>query len=497
MLLIALLVAVAGALIRLGILTRGGGLLGSDAYDDGVYYAAADALVHGRIPYRDFLLLQPPGVVLALSPFAALGAVLGDPVGVATARLAFIALGGVNCALVALILRRYGATAALVGGGFAAVFFPLAYSEHSTLLEPVATFAALVALLLLPAARAGSPRAALGMGVAVGCAMDVRIWFVVPAAILVVAARRRWWALLGAGAALAAAYVPFLIADPASTVRQVLIDQLGRPRVHVTVLQRIDAITGAPTLPAVPGALVSPTDLLGLVLLAALGVAAWTAWRRGERMWVVLLVAGVAVLEASPSWFLRYAALTAPVIALIVGLAVATLLGRVRRALRPAGALAALVIVGALSWQGDTATVAVPEPLDLAPAVAAIPGCVLADDPATLAALGVLSRDLESGCRVRVDPTGYTYDRDATFVAGRRVARGHNPRWQADIVGYLESGAAFLQVRHDLGLDVEQRQAPPDHRQLVVAEPARIRIGGPHGAHSPFLPARARHGAQG
>ena len=37
---------------------RGGGLFGFGNYDDGVYYAAATGLVHGRLPYLDFLLLH-------------------------------------------------------------------------------------------------------------------------------------------------------------------------------------------------------------------------------------------------------------------------------------------------------------------------------------------------------------------------------------------------------------------------------------------------------
>ena len=48
-------------------------MLGDNGYDDGVHYAAAASLIHGRLPYRDFLFLQPPAMVLAASPFAWLG----------------------------------------------------------------------------------------------------------------------------------------------------------------------------------------------------------------------------------------------------------------------------------------------------------------------------------------------------------------------------------------------------------------------------------------
>ncbi len=35
-----------------------------DGYDDGVYLGAAIRFVNGVLPYRDFALLHPPGIVL-------------------------------------------------------------------------------------------------------------------------------------------------------------------------------------------------------------------------------------------------------------------------------------------------------------------------------------------------------------------------------------------------------------------------------------------------
>ena len=64
---------------RLIPLLRGGGLHAMGNYDDGVHYASAMGLVHGLLPYRDFLLLHPPGVPLLLTPFAGLAEVLGEP----------------------------------------------------------------------------------------------------------------------------------------------------------------------------------------------------------------------------------------------------------------------------------------------------------------------------------------------------------------------------------------------------------------------------------
>jgi len=70
----ALLIAGLAFALRFGIaLFSNGGLGGLYGYDAGVYYGAADALIHGRVPYRDFILLHPPLLMLVLTPFAALG----------------------------------------------------------------------------------------------------------------------------------------------------------------------------------------------------------------------------------------------------------------------------------------------------------------------------------------------------------------------------------------------------------------------------------------
>ena len=72
---------------------RGAGLDGYLGYDDGVYFSSAVALVHGFLPYRDFLLLHPPGLQLLPAPIAALAAVTDDPAACRPQRQAFTAQG--------------------------------------------------------------------------------------------------------------------------------------------------------------------------------------------------------------------------------------------------------------------------------------------------------------------------------------------------------------------------------------------------------------------
>src|SRR5580704_13671726 len=53
-------------------LLRAGGLHALLEYDDGVWFGSTLRMVDGAIPYRDFVLDQPPLVPLLLSPVALL-----------------------------------------------------------------------------------------------------------------------------------------------------------------------------------------------------------------------------------------------------------------------------------------------------------------------------------------------------------------------------------------------------------------------------------------
>src|SRR3954463_9184722 len=81
--------------------------LGVLEYDDGVYYAAAKALAHGLVPYRDFTIVHPPLTTVLLVPFAALGGWLGDPVGLAAARVAVVVIAITNILMVHRLVRRW------------------------------------------------------------------------------------------------------------------------------------------------------------------------------------------------------------------------------------------------------------------------------------------------------------------------------------------------------------------------------------------------------
>ena len=145
-------VGVVAFLVRFAMVLRGGGLDGNYGYDNGVYFAAATALVHGRMPYADFVLLHPPGT-LALAPFAGAGHLTHDSVGFEAARVGWMLPRG-YAMLVVRAARHWGAVAAVAGGLFYALWTPAALTEMQTRLEPLVTLGLLLALGVLLRPRA-------------------------------------------------------------------------------------------------------------------------------------------------------------------------------------------------------------------------------------------------------------------------------------------------------------------------------------------------------
>jgi alpha-1,2-mannosyltransferase len=373
-----------------------------------------------------------------------------------------------------VVCRRYGMMAAIVGGGTYAVFFPAVYGERSTLLEPLGTFALLVAILITRH-RWARPRLAVFLaGLPLGFAVCTKLWYLVPAIVLAAFLGRRA-ALLLAGIAAAAVVIclPFFIADPGAMAREVVADQLGRPAIALwTPYRRLESMLGILHLAPPTATTDRETVLLfAVAVAAAVGAVALAFTIRGARLFPVLVLTTAAVVLASPSYFPHYGMLVAAPLAACAGLATA----RVARLLpqRPLKLLLAVLALGGVvagNLGGDSIEVSRPVPAArLTPVVARVHGCVTSDDPGVLAAVDVLSRDLRAGCEVWPDVTGYTYDRDDGRVNGVYIHRPDNARWQRDLLAYLTSGAAVIPHRKGTGFSAETRAALHRGGALVTA----------------------------
>ena len=473
---------------------RGGGLSATNGYDDGVYYAAATSFVHGQLPYRDYVLLHPPGSVLLLAPFALLARLTSDSTGFETARVGFMVLGAVNARLVMLIGRRINARVAVVAGLFYALFFPAVFVARTISLEELGTSTSLIALVLVfrVGGQIAPPIPALvAAGAALGLGTTVKIWGVVPLLVIVVwlAVTAGWGpatrVLAGAVGAMIVICLPFYLQAPTAMFRYVVGDQIGRPSSGGSVWSRLRDITGVrplvsswPTGPAYA--------LLAVAVLLALAATAAALRRPDSRLFAALLIGGVALLLVSPSFFDHYAGFVAAPGALVVATAAdripssrslsvrsqvtgGTVTGLTSTGVIVTGVMAVVVILlaapGILRPQGTHV------PRALAAAARELPGCVKADDPTVLVLIDAQSRDLRRHCQVWVDVTGITYDTaHGHHPDNGRRQREADPTWQRRIMAYLRSGTATIVSRSDTDLT-------PVNHAAIERLPVIVRAG--------------------
>jgi hypothetical protein len=471
--------AVAGALALTVRWSLGGGLVGLrgyHGYDEGVYFASALSLSHGLVPYRDFLFLHPPGITLALLPFAALTRWTSDSTAFMAARVAFMLVGAASTVLVTRIALRWGVRAAAVAGGLYGLSYAAANAEYATMLEPVGTVCLLAAVLaLLRSGERGSRGWELAGGALLGLSLVVKIWDVVPALVVlgwVWTGRGRAGAVRTALAAAASATVvlaPFAVLAPGRMLRYVVLDQLGRAPGPATMTDRLGGLSGADaTSTLLPAASVTALLVASLVVGALCAGLAWTH-RRG-RLWVVLLAAELAVLLASPSYFPHYAAFCAPALALVVAAGTSTV--RLTPALATSAAAAAALCLATAVMLARPVT---PFPADRVRAQLPDSGCIRSDSPAALVLLDQASRTLASGCRLPVDLSGQTYDVGDRDRQGRPVPRTQNLAWQRAAVHYLTSGSATVLVRGvGNGFDAATRAALGRMRVVEHVDGVRV-----------------------
>jgi alpha-1,2-mannosyltransferase len=479
----AIAIAAIAFVIRLVPVLRGGGLFGLGNYDDGVYYAAATGLAHGLLPYRDFLLLHPPGMPVLLAPFALAAQVTSDPYGFAAARVACMVLGAINAVLIWKILKPVGAAAALFGGLSYAVFYPAVYSDKSTLLECPATTALLIAILLLqPLINSSSiPHWKIFVaGALVGLTISIKIWGFVTLAIVLIwlLLIRRWRAavqvLIGSAASAALICLPFFVVAPTAMWNQIVRDQLFRGEGGGrSILDRLDQMAGLGIVERPYPAAITVIAVAALLCCAAL------AWRYREARLPVLLMLGQGVfLLMTPTWFKHFAGFTAAPVTLTVGAAIGGLIVLVRA--KPAQIIVGLLVAGALVVYGSgwsTTTFGRRFPQEFRTNAASAPGCVTSDDATTLVVSNTLSRNLNHGCRFVADLGGHSHDLAA--AAGVKVSRNRNVEFQAFSLDYLRTGSITILIKYSGGRGFNARTTAVLDQWRLLARSGRYEVRQP------------------
>ena len=254
-------------------------------YDEGVYVTGAMMLSKGLLPYRDYVLLHPPGMLLFLFPWT-----LGGPAFALTAaRTVACFVGATNATLMA---RLVGGRAALPVALLWVVWPDLVASEHGAFLEPLMTCTGLGALVLLKSAP-GVQRVTWA-GMMCGACLLVKSWGGLWCLMAFLACpgpmRRRL--VLSAVATVVVVLFPFLVAGGQEMISELFIVHVGRPpdgdlsrgvRLEQMFLAR-NPIPGVLTVLAIPIVLIrggpGRIALVGFGLLSVMFLAIAAYWNQ-------------------------------------------------------------------------------------------------------------------------------------------------------------------------------------------------------------------------
>jgi hypothetical protein len=319
--------------------TRPGFLLGVTEYDDGPYFGSAVRLVHGSLPYRDFILVQPPGITLLMSPAGLVTYWTGTAWGLAIGRILTVLAGAAAVALAGILVRHRGLLAVLLTCGIVAVYSDGVAAAHTVLVEPwlvLFCLAGAVAVFDGDRITASTKRLAWG-GVLFGFAGAVEAWAIVP--VLVLAAfclpqiKRAAIYVGGVAAGFVIPVLPFAIAGPSQFYRSLITAQVGyrAHAVRVGVLLRLRNMIGLPYALGWSKSLL----LLAVLVLVIFVVVAWAAaivvtqqpppvldWFAAVTTMLI-----VAMFLWPPQFHYHFTEFLAPFMALTLALPVARLFG--------------------------------------------------------------------------------------------------------------------------------------------------------------------------
>ena len=440
------LVIIITTLVALGLrvyyqYTRPGFLLGVTEYDDGPYFGSAVRLVHGSLPYKDFILVQPPGITLLMSPVGLVTYWTGTAWGLAIGRILTVLAGTAGVALAGLLVRHRGPLAALLTCGIMAVYSDGVAAAHTVLVEPwlvLFCLAGAVAVFDGDRITASTRRLAWG-GVLLGFAGAVEAWAIVP--VLVLAAlclphiKRAGILIGGVAAGFVIPVLPFAIAGPSQFYRSLITAQVGyrAHAVRVGILLRLRNMIGFPYALGWSKSLLLLAVLALVVFVLVTQAAAIVVTRQPQPPldWFATISAVliVGMFLWPPQFHYHFAEFLSPFMALTLALPVSRLLGGAQpdggvavtwprtsgpKAARQAGlaitavAAVALALVAAFQFRFESAIPRVIGPIPATIDRLVPPGaCVLTDQVSvTLAANRFVSTD--PSCPKMVDSLGST-----------------------------------------------------------------------------------------
>jgi hypothetical protein len=443
-------VILAATLLALGLrgfqIFRSGHLLGVGDYDDGADFGSALRLIHGVLPYRDFIIVQPPGSTLLMTPAAAVSSFAGTAWAIAAGRILTALASAAAVVLGGLLVRHRGVFATIVTCGLIAIYPGSVQAAHTVLLEPWLTvfcLAGTVAVFDRDRLTASGRRLAWG-GAALGFAGAVKVWAIIPVAVIVVVcmtgpgrAGRLARFLGGVAAGFLIPVIPFAALAPGRFYDSVVVAQLVRTGARTSLAFRLQYLTGLAAWD-LGTVLLLVVAIALIVIVAGTMTAAWLVTRQRpptlEWFGVATAALVVAAFLIPDDFYYHYPAFLAPFLAMALALPAGRLLDGWRaRAARRAGpaagagraagagpgvwlpraaaALAALAVLVLPFAAGGAESSPTPTYASALPALERVipPGSCVATDEASLLISADRFYSSVPGCPVLVDGTGTSY----------------------------------------------------------------------------------------
>jgi hypothetical protein len=332
--------------LRIYILSRPGYLLGVTEYDDGPYFGSAVRLVDGVLPYRHFVLVQPSGITLLMTPAALIAKVIGTAGGMVIGRILTVLASTAAVVLGGLLVRHRGLLAVIVCCGIIAVYPDSVLTARTVLVEPWLVLFCLAGLLAVfdGDRPTSSRRRLLWGGVLFGFAGAVEAWAIVPVLVVIgvlLVSRLFKRAALYAGGVAAGflvPVVPFAALAPRGFYDSLVTAQIG-PRKDVArapLQMRLQQMTGLFTTHGASHALVEGVVIAIICLVVGSMVCASLLTRRPppalEWFGVVTTVLVVVMFLWPPQFHYHFPTFLAPFLALAVALPLSRLVTAVRQA---------------------------------------------------------------------------------------------------------------------------------------------------------------------
>jgi hypothetical protein len=415
---IACTAALAGAL-RFYQLARHGYLFGITQYDDGVYFGSAVRFAHGALPYRDFVFVQPPGIIWLMAPVALVTKAMGTAGGLAVARVLTACADTASVVLIGLLVRHRGILAVTTACGILAVY-PEAIGAASTLLlEPwLNLFCLISALAAFDGDNLAGRKRLLWAGVAVGFAGAIKLWAIVPALVLAVlcATRPRRVPAFTAGAAAGflIPVLPLALLAPTTFWNGVFVSQYSRGGItRVSLWTRLEGMAG---LTNVSGANHGTAALVLFVVVALVGTTCAAASILAGSLppalecFALATTALVALMLLLPAqYFHHYTSFLGPFLAISLALPPARLAtAKWARAGGTAIAVAVVCVIALIQFRAEAAAHRAPQ-FPAASIRAIPPGACVVTDMASMTISADRFVSSVPGCPLIVDTTGTDY----------------------------------------------------------------------------------------